>query len=418
MMCDDKNKKNWKDSLRFAVSSAAFGMVFGFGVLTYTHEVAQTDYMADGTTVTETEVVEETNTEILTAGALSAIGSTNLSGATGSVIDVSDLVEAALPSVVAVNCITYAQNSGMVFSYGMSPYGGNTVQEEDSCGTGILIGESDENLMILTNNHVIEDADVVSVVFVDGTEVEGSVLGADADADIAVILISLADIPTATRSEIRTAVLGDSDAVKVGEAAIAIGNALGYGQSVTTGVISAINREVNLTDKTMTLIQTDAAINGGNSGGPLLNAEGEVIGINTVKYAASGVEGMGYAIPITSAKPIIESIINGSSQQEQEGVLFGIYGLDITEQYQKMYQMPEGVYVYSTVEDSPAQKYNIQSGMIITAIDGQAVTCMEDLSAILEIYVPGDAVTVTVMVPGRGQYTEEMLQVILAARQE
>ncbi len=289
--------------------------------------------------------------------------------------------------------------------------------EQDSCGTGIIIGESDENLMILTNNHVIENTNKVSVVFSDGMEVEGSVLGSDVDADIAIVLIPIANIPEQTRSVIKIAALGDSEGVRVGSAAIAIGNALGYGQSVTTGVISAVNREVKLTDKTMTLIQTDAAINNGNSGGPLLNSNGEVIGINTVKYAASGVEGMGYAIPITNAKPIIESIINGNNTtQNQDGVLFGIYGEDVTEQLQRMFQMPAGVYVSGVVENSPAEKYQIQAGSIITAVDGRAITGMEDLTAILAEHQAGDTITVTMVVPGREQATEQTVQVVLAAR--
>ena len=237
------------------------------------------------------------------------------------------------------------------------------------------------------------------------------------DADIAIVLIPIANIPEQTRSVIKIAALGDSEGVRVGSAAIAIGNALGYGQSVTTGVISAVNREVKLTDKTMTLIQTDAAINNGNSGGPLLNSNGEVIGINTVKYAASGVEGMGYAIPITNAKPIIESIINGNNTtQNQDGVLFGIYGEDVTEQLQRMFQMPAGVYVSGVVENSPAEKYQIQAGSIITAVDGRAITGMEDLTAILAEHQAGDTITVTMVVPGREQATEQTVQVVLAAR--
>lgn len=408
-----------RKALRFAAASAVFGMVFGFGVLTYTHEGSQRDYPAVETVTAEAQT--ETKGQTASAEVLASIGTTNLNGTNSSVIDVSDIVEASLPSVVAVNCIAYTQESVGTSMFSMYPYGRNTqVYEQDSCGTGIIIGESDESLMILTNNHVIEDADKVSAVFVDGTETEGTVLGSDADADLAIVLIPLSEISQETKSAIKTAVLGDSDDVRVGEAAIAIGNALGYGQSVTTGVISAVNRDVNLTDKTMTLIQTDAAINGGNSGGPLLNASGEVIGINTVKYAASGVEGMGYAIPISGAKPIIESIINGDTkeQQVQSGVLFGIYGIDVTEQYQRVYQMPAGVYVYNTVENSPAQQYNIQAGSIITAMDGQTVTSMEDLTTILGGHQPGDTVTVTLMIPGRGQYTEETVQVVLAAREE
>lgn len=413
-----KEKKDWKKAVRFGVASAAFGMVAGFGAMTFSYEVIGNQ----GVSVEEAYTTGQ-NTQTAIADTMASISMTDLNGASSNVIDVSNIVDAALPSVVAVNCITYTQqNNGMnMFGMGMY-YNGNAgnIIEQDSCGTGIIIGESDENLMVLTNNHVIEGTDKVSVVFVDDAEVEGTVLGSDADADLAVVLIPLESIAEETKATIRTAALGDSEEVRVGEAAIAIGNALGYGQSVTTGVISALNREVNLTDKTMTLLQTDAAINGGNSGGPLLNAAGEVIGINTVKYAASGVEGMGYAIPISSAKPIIESIINGSTTQKQEtaGVLFGIYGIDVTEQYQSMYQMPAGIYVYEVVEGSPADEYNIPAGSIVTAVDGTTVESMEQLSALLETHQPGDIITVSVVTAVRGQQMEGTVQVVLAAREE
>lgn len=415
---EKKEKKSWKKSLRFIAGSAVFGMALGFGVFAGMREGNHT---VPEKVAAAQNSVENSTENVAQAQQLSSIGRTNLSGASSTVIDVSDIVEAALPSVVAVNCVTYVQGSNMGFygfySYGM---GSSQVREQNSCGTGILIGESNENLMVLTNNHVIEDTDKVSVVFSDGAEVEGSVLGSDPDADIAIVLIPLSNISSETRSVIRIAALGDSDQVKVGSAAVAIGNALGYGQSVTTGVISAVNREVKLTDKTMTLIQTDAAINEGNSGGPLLNASGEVIGINTVKYAASGVEGMGYAIPITDAKPIMEDIINGrtSAAQKQGGVIFGIYGITVTEQLQRLYQMPSGVYIYDVVANSPAQKYHVQAGHVITSIDGRSVASMEDLTAILQEHQAGDTITVTMAVPGRGQYTEETVQVVLAERED
>lgn len=421
---DRKSKKGWRKTLRFAAGSAVFGLVLGFGALTWSREGTWAKEGAERAFITEPAVERELEAEspdLAEADLLASIGKTDLSRATSTVIDVSDIVEAALPSVVAVNCVTYVQGNNM-FMYGFYNYGNDAVQEQNSCGTGIIIGESNENLMVLTNNHVIENTDKVSIVFSDGAEVGGTVLGSDADADVAIVLVPLADISEQTRAAIRIASLGDSDNVKVGSAAIAIGNALGYGQSVTTGVISAVNREVNLTDKTMTLIQTDAAINQGNSGGPLLNASGEVIGINTVKYAASGVEGMCYAIPISNAKPIIENIVNGTEEKEngeelQEARL-GIYGMDVVEQMKRLYQMPVGIYVYDVVENSPAQKYNVQAGTVIVAIDGKSVEGMEDLTAALEEHRPGDTMSVTMAVPGRGQYTEETVQVVLDARED
>lgn len=412
------NKKNKIKGLgRFMATAAMLGLVVGFGYLTFQYEG---NLPEAGNS--EIQKVETVNGNGMDADALSTVNSTNLNGITSNVIDVSNIVEAALPSVVAVNCVTYKEvGNGFMFPFYPYQNSGSVTREESSCGTGIIIGKSDEELLILTNNHVVEGADRVSAVFVDDNEVEGKVLGSDADADLAVISVKLSDMSPETTDAIRIAAMGDSDTVKVGEAAIAIGNALGYGQSVTTGVISALNRDVNLVDKTMTLLQTDAAINGGNSGGPLLNARGEVIGINTVKYASTGVEGMGYAIPITNAKPIIEEIINGSRNEgaeEAQSAYLGIYGLDVTEQHQTMYGMPAGVYVYQVEEGSPAQKYNLSAGSIITAIDGSQITNMEELSEKLEGYQPGSSITVTLKVPARGQYMEASLTIVLGAKAE
>lgn len=404
-----KGKKGHKKPVKFIATAAAIGAIAGIGAFGG-HYIGISQN-------TSNEIVQQINQEI------SAVSTANISS-TGSVnsnaIDVSDIVAETLPSVVAVNSVIYSQvNMGNIF--GRNPYGGNTItQETDACGTGIIIGESEDNLLVLTNNHVIEDAGKVSVVFVDDREVEGSVLGYDADSDIAVIVIPLANIPEATRAQIKIAVLGDSDNTRVGEAAIAIGNALGYGQSVTTGVVSALNRDVDLVDKTMTLLQTDAAINGGNSGGPLLNANGEVIGINTIKYSKTGVEGMGYAIPINTAKPIIENIINGvqNQQNEEQNVYLGIYGIDLDEQYQRMYGMPEGILVYQTVENSPAAQYGLKSGDIITKIDGKSVITMEELANVLGEHKVGDTIQISILQLSRDEYIESSIDVVLGAAEE
>ncbi len=331
-------------------------------------------------------------------------------------VDVSDMVETAIKSVVAVNCIEYQTYSNGYYGF---MYGQQSTVEVPSCGTGIIISRQEEDLIILTNNHVVEDADEVSILFVNEKEIEARVLGTAPDSDIALVAVKLSDIDDETMQAIEIAPLGDSDKVRVGSAAIAIGNALGYGQSVTTGVISALNRSVTLVDMTLELIQTDAPINEGNSGGPLLNADGEVIGINSVKYADTGVEGMGYAIPINTAKPIIEEILNPTESTEPEDaekkVYLGIYGIDLTLQYQFMYGMPAGIYVTQVVENSPAADAGIESGDIITSIDGTTVTSMEELSALLANYAEGDVVTLGLKVIKRNSYRDDSVSVVLGS---
>lgn len=404
-------EKKYKKPVKFVATAAMIGAIAGIGAFGGYHSQNLTDNPISKIEKPMNQTILATNT-----ANISSTESVN-----SNVIDVSNIVEETLPSVVAVNTIIYNEINTGINIFGKSIYGGDTItQETDACGTGIIIGKSEENLLILTNNHVIEDASKVSVTFSDNEEVEGTVLGYDADADIAVIMIPLSNIPESTKTQIKTAVLGDSDITRVGEAAIAIGNALGYGQSVTTGVVSALNREVNLVDKTMTLLQTDAAINGGNSGGPLLNANGEVIGINTVKYCKTGVEGMGYAIPINAAKPIIEDIINGT-QKKQEDIqkaYLGIYGLDLDESYQRMYHLPAGIFVYQTVENSPAVQYGLKSGDIITQIDGKSIVTMEELANVLEEHKPGDTIQISFMQLSRDQYIETTIVVVLGAIEE
>lgn len=332
-------------------------------------------------------------------------------------LDVSDMVETAIKSVVAVNCVKYqTYNNGY---YGFM-YGQQGTVEVPSCGTGIVISRHEEDLIILTNNHVVEGSDKVSVVFVNDKEIEARVLGTAPDSDIALVAVKLSDIDTETMQAIEIAPMGDSDTVRVGSAAIAIGNALGYGQSVTTGVISALNRTVNLVDMTLELIQTDAAINEGNSGGPLLDSDGEVIGINSVKYADTGVEGMGYAIPINTARPIIEEILNPTEKDEpddsvEKKVYLGIYAIDVTFQYQFMYGMPAGVYVTQVNEDSPAAKAGIEAGDIITSVDGTPVTSMEELSSLLDGYNEGDTITLGLKVIKRNSYRDDSVSVVLGS---
>lgn len=279
-----------------------------------------------------------------------------------------------------------------------------------------------DNLYIATNNHVVEGADSLTVAFSDNTTVSAEIKGTDPSTDLAVIRVALSSIDSDTLNTIKVATLGNSDDLKAGQAAIAIGNALGYGQSVTTGVISALNREVTVSDSnsntnyTAELIQTSAAINPGNSGGALLNAAGEVIGINSVKYADTSVEGIGYAIPISTAMPIIEDLITKEKVDEADSAYLGIGGVDVTSDVAKTYNMPTGVYVTQVKENSAAEQAGIQKGDIITAFDGKDVSSMEDLSSKLQYYKAGTTVDVTIQRSSNGQYEEQTLSVTLGKK--
>lgn len=413
-----ENSRGFKRKIKTAVIAGAAAVIIGAGTAAagFVPGNLKASETADKRIWTAAAADTEAGTADTAAAAelLSADLQTTDTETLIKMLDVSDVIEQAVKSVVAVNCIEYqSYNTGY---YGFF-YGQQGTKEVASCGTGIIIGRQEDRLLILTNNHVVEDADVLSVAFVDGEEAEGSVLGTAPDSDIALVAVQLDNIKEDTLKSIDIAVMGDSDELRVGNAAIAIGNALGYGQSVTTGVISALNREVKLVDMTLELIQTDAAINEGNSGGPLLNAAGEVIGINSAKYSADGVEGMGYAIPVNTAKPIIEEILNPAEKPvdtEQKAYL-GIYGISITAQYQFMYGMPAGAYVYEVEADSPAQKAGLSSGDIITAVDDTAITSMEELSEALAAYKPGDEVTLAIKVLHKNTYRTTTVEVTLGA---
>lgn len=351
-------------------------------------------------------------------------------------IDISDVVENVMPSIVSVTNSAYVTNYGRdsIFGfggeYGMMPgrpgesQQGNSTEdnaegtlEEAGAGTGIIVKQTDDTLYVITNYHVVEGADAVSVTFSDDTTVDCEVKGYDSDADLAVLAIPMKHISSETLGQIKVAALGNSGEVAVGEAAIAIGNALGYGQSVTSGVISALEREVQLTDSTMTLLQTDAAINPGNSGGALLNTSGEVIGINTVKYSSEEVEGMGYAIPISKAIPIIEELINAESIPESEQGYLGITGYDIDQQYQEMYGIPSGAYVSSVVEGSPADQAGIVKGVIITKVGDKEISSMEGLSNAIKNHRAGDSIEITIAIANEGAYTEKTVKVTLGSQE-
>ena len=333
---------------------------------------------------------------------------------TAVVTDVTNVVEEVMPSVVSIT------NTSVITQ---SFWGQQFQSENQSSGSGIIVGENDTELLIVTNNHVILDSTELKIQFIDGSVADAKVKGTDSNMDLAVIAVSLDSLSSETISNISIAVLGDSESLKVGEPAIAIGNALGYGQSVTTGVISALNRQIAMSEDgstTGTLIQTDAAINPGNSGGALLNVRGEVVGINSNKIGGSTIEGMGYAIPISNAKPIIEELMNRETKDKvdiaKKGYL-GISGLNVTTDVSTMYGMPEGVYV-AQVYSGGAYEAGIMKGDIITAFDGSSVRTMEDLQGYLEYYEIGETVLVTIQRPNAGGYIEQKVLVTLGAQSQ
>ncbi len=329
------------------------------------------------------------------------------------VSDVSDVVENAMPAIVSITNLSVQQYQTI--------WGQTINRESTGAGSGIIVAQTDEYLYIVTNNHVVEGSTALSVIFVDDQTVAAEIKGVDASTDLAVVQVPISSISADTLSKIKVAMLGSSDNLRVGEPAIAIGNALGYGQSVTTGVISALNREVTVTDSnnksiTNSLIQTDAAINPGNSGGALLNIKGEVIGINEVKYSDTNVEGMGYAIPISTAESIINDLITREVVQESETAFLGVSGQNVTEDVSGAYGMPVGIYVTKVTPGSAAEKAGIKLGDIITAFDGRTVDTMEALAERMQYYKAGTTVDVTVMTVQNGQWTETTISVTLGKK--
>lgn len=331
-------------------------------------------------------------------------------------LDVSDIASGAMPSVVAITNKSVQEVESYYSMFGMSGYG--QTQEVESAGSGIIIGENDTELLIVSNNHVVEGADTLSACFIDGTAYEASIKGTDADRDLAVIAVPLDSIPEETMEQIQVIQIGDSDSLKVGEQVVAIGNALGYGQSVTTGIVSALNRTIDDTDATF--IQTDAAINPGNSGGALLNMQGELIGINSAKLASTEVEGMGYAIPLTEVESILEGLMNRTTREkvsDDAKASLGISGQNVSEEVSEMYGLPIGVYVSEVTEGSAAANAGISSGYIITEFDGTSVDTITELKELLEYYAAGETVEVVACVSNGGEYVEHTFTVTLGTSQ-
>ena len=343
-----------------------------------------------------------------TVGTTKTVSNAKLTTSTSTVTsDVSDIVENTLPSIVSITNMSVQEVQNF--------FGGTSQQESEIAGSGIIISQNDSELLVVTNNHVVEGSDTLTVTFNDGNSVEAQIKGTDSARDLAVVAVPLDKISDDTMNAIKVATLGDSDSLKVGEPAIAIGNALGYGQSVTTGIVSATGRTIDGFDGEY--IQTDAAINPGNSGGALLNANGEVIGINSAKINSSAVEGMGFAIPISDASDVIQNLMNKETRSkvsdEERGYL-GIKGYDVSEEGAQMYNMPTGVYVKEVMSGGGAEKAGLTKGSIITGFEGSSISGMSSLQEQLQYYKAGEEVTLTVQIPDKnGEYTEKDIKVTL-----
>ena len=410
-----ESKKTHKKGSAFkrivGISAAAllFGTIAGgtmFGVNNLATNLMKTE---EESTALSKKTPEVSSVELKEAS--KAVTTANNSSPT--VADVSPIAESAMPSVVAIKGTTSVE----AYSW----FGEGQTYDTPSSGSGIIIGKNDTELLVVTNNHVVEDTKDLSVVFIDNEEVKASVKGRDSDNDIAIMAVKLEDIKPETLEKIAVAHMGDSDELKVGQGVVAIGNALGYGQSVTVGYVSAIDREVTTKDSSIkNLLQTDAAINPGNSGGALLNMNGEVIGINTAKYASTEVEGMGYAIPISKVKDIIAELSSKETRSDKvdeakQGYL-GIQGKNIGEDVAKAYDMPRGIYVYKIVENSSAANSDLREKDIITKVDSQPVKNMEELKELLSYYQSGEKVKLTVQRLKDSEYEEKEIEITLSDR--
>ncbi|WP_461882192.1 S1C family serine protease [Fusicatenibacter sp.] len=404
-----------------ALSAVLFGSVAG-------GTFQAVNYFAGSRTAASTTTTQTTSNSSLLKAAATSSGSAS----TGT-LDVSTIAKNAMPSIVSITnkSVQEVQNYFSMFGYGAQT---PQTEETTSCGSGIIIGKNDTELLIVTNNHVVDGADTLSVSFVNNQVCEANIKGTDSDNDLAVIAVPLSEIPDDTMNSIAIATMGDSDSVHVGEQVVAIGNALGYGQSVTTGIISAANRVIDGnsssdggTDGTAsdsasndttgkTYLQTDAAINPGNSGGALLNMNGEVIGINSAKLASTEVEGMGYAIPVSRVSDIIENLMNEQTRtkvsSENQGTL-GIKCLDVSSQIQQAYSMPAGIYISEVTSGGAAEKAGLKSGYVLTSFDGHSVTSTNELKSLLSYYSAGETVEVEAQVPDNGSYETKTFSLTL-----
>ena len=404
-----KKGSTFKRIVGISAAALLFGTIAGgtmFGVNNLATSLMETE---EESTEFSKKVPEVSSVELKEA----STAVTTANNSSSALADVSPIAESAMPSVVAIKGTTSVET--------YSWFGEGQTYDTPSSGSGIIIGKNDTELLVVTNNHVVEDTKDLSVVFIDNEEVKASVKGRDSENDIAIIAVKLEDIKSETLEKIAVARMGDSDELKVGQGVVAIGNALGYGQSVTVGYVSAIDREVTTKDSSIkNLLQTDAAINPGNSGGALLNMSGEVIGINTAKYASTEVEGMGYAIPISKVKDIISELSSKETRSDKvdennQGYL-GIQGKNIGEDVAQAYDMPRGIYVYKIVENSLAADSDLREKDIITKVDSQSVRNMEELKDILSYYKSGEKVKLTVQRLKDSEYEEKEIEITLSDR--
>lgn len=392
-------KKRWTVLVAMAL---VFGAVAGgtaFGVNVAASQVYNRKAAENGISNTET------------------VSGTDSTDSTGTVAQVA---ENAMPSLVTISTMSVEEMRSF--------FGGTQEYEVEGAGTGVIVGKNDTELLIATNNHVVEGADSLSVGFVDETAVEGQIKGTDATNDLAVVAVKLSDISSDTMGQIKIATIGDSDELVLGEQVVAIGNALGYGQSVTSGYVSALDRNLQIssdngTTNTYTgLIQTDAPINSGNSGGALLNMKGELIGINQAKssttQSGTTVDGIGFAIPINKAQESLQNLMNQTTREkvdESQASYLGIQGADVSSEASQMYGMPTGVAVSAVVEDGPAAQAGMLAGDIITGFDGRTITGMSQLQDVLQYYASGETVEVTVQRTDQGEYKEQTVSVTLGS---
>ena len=413
---DGKTPKKKKEHKKMPKAVAVTGLALMFGVVS-SATFLTTNYV--GTKVLKLGTTQKSTSTTSTSAVTSNASLTKTSSVVTS--DVSSVVENVMPSIVSITNMSVQEVQNF--------FGGTSKQESESAGTGIIISQNDSELLVVTNNHVVAGSNTLTVTFADGNSVEANIKGTDSEYDVAVVAVPLDSISEDTKKAISVATLGDSTELKVGEPAIAIGNALGYGQSVTTGVISALNRSVSETDQTtgettessVKLIQTDAAINPGNSGGALVNASGEVIGINSSKLVGDSVEGVGYAIPISDVSDLIENLMNQETKTkvaEADQGAIGIKGMSVSTEYSQQLNMPEGVYVSEVTKGGGAEKAGMTRGCIITGINGTTVSSKDDLQEQLQYYAKGDEVELTIQVPqSNGEYQEQSVNVTLGAKQ-
>lgn len=402
---DPRNHNKWKKTVAGIAIAASLFVIGGIGAYVVSDAVSEFKINTRDNLLSSSESPTATE-EGASEGQLDTTESAEVTDDS-----ISPVVENVMPSIVSITTTstqTISDFFGRIYS-----------EDVTGSGSGIIIGQNSSEVLVVTNNHVISgnDASVV-VTFNDGKDIKGIVKGADPSADLAVVAVKFADISDKTKEAIKIISLGDSDKTKVGEMAIAIGNALGYGQSVTVGHISALKREIAVEDSSMTLMQTDAAINPGNSGGALLNAKGQLIGINSAKTATTGVEGMGYAIPISDALPIVEKLMEGRDTSGNSAAYLGIVGENITESNARRFNIPVGVYVSEVSDNSPAAKAGIKPGMVIVGFDGKEIKTKDDLMSVLGKLNVGDMVTVNVAVNRNGKYETEDITVKLGSKSE